>query len=229
MSKDEFTQSIAVLLVTRSKSVEKTLRSVFTPYGYTIRVWPGDVLDPCFQENLSSILVVVLDYEILWRDGDIKLLESLKKSSPNLRILAVGTKIVSRTKRFLLEAGLHGYLALPEEMHLLLKATKEIISGGLWFERSILNIAILGVNSRRDTAMLTPSQSVEAMLTRQEVVVADCVCQGLSNGKIAIKLSISEKTVKLHLTRVYQKLKVSNRVQLVLLLHTGSLMASSSC
>jgi DNA-binding NarL/FixJ family response regulator len=55
-------------------------------------------------------------------------------------------------------------------------------------------------------------------LTAREAAVAACVSQGLRNSEIAVKLHISEKTVKLHLTHIYRKLGVSSRVKLVLLL-----------
>jgi DNA-binding NarL/FixJ family response regulator len=56
----------------------------------------------------------------------------------------------------------------------------------------------------------------ELQLSERELEVLGCVAQGLPNKLIAIRLAISEKTVKAHLTRVYQQIGVSDRTQAAL-------------
>lgn len=53
-------------------------------------------------------------------------------------------------------------------------------------------------------------------LTPSERTVAELVCEGLSNPEIAQRLSLSRRTVQSHLRRVYSKLKVTTRLQLVI-------------
>jgi DNA-binding CsgD family transcriptional regulator len=57
-----------------------------------------------------------------------------------------------------------------------------------------------------------------AGLTAREAEVARLVAGGLSNGRIAVALGMSEATVKAHLTRVYAKLGVRSRTQLAVLM-----------
>jgi DNA-binding CsgD family transcriptional regulator len=52
-------------------------------------------------------------------------------------------------------------------------------------------------------------------LSPKEREIAHLVCQGLTNKEIAVKLSLSEQTVKAHLNRVFKKFNISNRSQLV--------------
>ena len=59
-------------------------------------------------------------------------------------------------------------------------------------------------------------------LTKRERQVAQAVADGLSNREIALRLNISERTVKARLTSVFQKLDVRDRVQLALLLRGGA-------
>jgi RNA polymerase sigma factor (sigma-70 family) len=54
-------------------------------------------------------------------------------------------------------------------------------------------------------------------LTDREKTILELVAQGLTNREIADRLSLSEKTVKHHMTNVLQKLQVRNRVEAVLL------------
>jgi DNA-binding NarL/FixJ family response regulator len=59
-------------------------------------------------------------------------------------------------------------------------------------------------------------QRPELRLSERELEVLGCVAQGLPNKLIAIRLAISEKTVKAHLTRVYQQIGVTDRTQAAL-------------
>jgi DNA-binding CsgD family transcriptional regulator len=54
------------------------------------------------------------------------------------------------------------------------------------------------------------------LLTGREEQIVNMVIEGLPNHEIAVKLGVSIHTVKNHLFRVYEKLGVSNRVELVL-------------
>jgi DNA-binding NarL/FixJ family response regulator len=56
----------------------------------------------------------------------------------------------------------------------------------------------------------------ETQLSEREVEVLECVAKGLPNKLIARKLGISEKTVKAHLTRIFQQIGVTDRTQAAL-------------
>jgi DNA-binding NarL/FixJ family response regulator len=62
-------------------------------------------------------------------------------------------------------------------------------------------------------------------LTRREAEVAGLVSQGLANKVVAGQLGVTEGTVKIHLHRIYQKLRVSNRVGLILRANESSAVA----
>lgn len=55
-------------------------------------------------------------------------------------------------------------------------------------------------------------------LTQREKDVLHCLSEGLSNGQIAAKLSVTVKTVEFHLTHVYKKIGVRNRSEALLVL-----------
>ena len=57
---------------------------------------------------------------------------------------------------------------------------------------------------------------VQAQLSEREREVLQCVTEGLPNKLIARRLGISEKTVKTHLTRVFQQIGVTDRTQAAL-------------
>lgn len=66
-----------------------------------------------------------------------------------------------------------------------------------------------------------PDETGESMtnLTRRESQVLELLCLGLSNGRIADRLSISEKTVRNHLSHLYRKLGVRSRTEAIVVAH----------
>jgi DNA-binding NarL/FixJ family response regulator len=66
------------------------------------------------------------------------------------------------------------------------------------------------------TLLAARGQRPESQLSERELEVLRCVAEGLPNKLIARRLGISEKTVKAHLTRVYQQIGVTDRTQAAL-------------
>jgi DNA-binding NarL/FixJ family response regulator len=59
-------------------------------------------------------------------------------------------------------------------------------------------------------------ETTPTMLSFREMEVLDCVAHGLSNKEIASELFVSEQTVKNHMTSVFKKMEVEDRVQALL-------------
>ena len=71
-------------------------------------------------------------------------------------------------------------------------------------------------------------QSGQVMLTQRELEITRLVSQGLANKAVAGQLGLQEGTVKLHLHNIYRKLRVSNRVELLLKAHADAITLSTS-
>ncbi|MGH8594760.1 MAG: LuxR C-terminal-related transcriptional regulator [Gammaproteobacteria bacterium] len=93
---------------------------------------------------------------------------------------------------------------------LLLQCIRKVHAGGEWFETC--SIGHLVGRIRQGDATRNRAEA----LTRRQIEVVQRVAQGLNNQAIAQSLSIGEGTVKVHLHRIYGKLKVRNRVELLL-------------
>lgn len=103
------------------------------------------------------------------------------------------------------ESGADGYVlkdAPPEE---LLLAVKMIGRGRKYFDQSFL-----------DTLLRKEADDPLEKLTPKEKEVLSALGEGLSNGALAKKLVISEFTVKKHVSRIFQKLNLSDRTQAAL-------------
>ncbi len=92
-----------------------------------------------------------------------------------------------------------------------------VVNGGLWIGQSLLQKLVGGTT--RALAQRLPevkSDDWAEQLSEREVQVARLVAGAASNKEIADQLSISERTVKAHLTSVFEKLGLRDRLQLSL-------------
>ncbi len=92
-----------------------------------------------------------------------------------------------------------------------------VSNGGLWVGQSLLK-KLVGVTSQR-LGQLPPegkSDDWSALLSERESQVARLVAAGSSNREIADQLAITERTVKAHLTAIFEKLGLRDRLQLSL-------------
>ena len=94
--------------------------------------------------------------------------------------------------------------------------------GELHRQRASETFVALGASAWRDLARPSPQHAPppvppawSAPLTTQERAVAEAVARGGTNQQIAAELYVSVKTVEVHLTRIYRKLQVRSRTQLL--------------
>lgn len=117
-----------------------------------------------------------------------------------------------------LRAGFRGYCNLWTSVDLLPRLVAAVAGGELWIGRSLLSRLLLAVAVQPGTAA-GPGTAWRAALTGREQEVACLVADGASNKEVARRLGVSERTVKDHLTHIFGKLHVHDRVQLALHVH----------
>jgi DNA-binding NarL/FixJ family response regulator len=113
-----------------------------------------------------------------------------------------------------LSAGARGILYRRATAEEVLKAIHVVIAGDVWAPRDLLAAVWLrhvnaSVVTRRATEAL-----LEERLTLREREVLRCTASGLGNKEVAAQLSISEATVKVHLTHIFRKLGLRSRGEL---------------
>ncbi|MBI3903783.1 MAG: response regulator transcription factor [Nitrosomonadales bacterium] len=117
--------------------------------------------------------------------------------------------------------GASGYCnahATPE----LLKTIESVIrNNGLWVGESLLNRLVGGIGIRSAMTGRHEQHPALQVLSEREREVALCVARGESNKEITRNLDIAERTIKAHLTSIFEKLGVRDRLQLAILLNTA--------
>jgi two-component system nitrate/nitrite response regulator NarL len=120
--------------------------------------------------------------------------------------------------------GAHGIVLKTSPAYVLLQSIRSVMAGHYWLESegvSILVEALRDLLSQRNGATSTK----EYGLTPRELDIIAKIANGRSNKEVGDEFSISERTVKHHLTNIFSKVGVSSRLQLALFAVNHHLMS----
>jgi DNA-binding NarL/FixJ family response regulator len=106
-----------------------------------------------------------------------------------------------------LKSGGNGYLLKIASAEEICTAVKEISDGKTYIDRLVLQKVI--------TQAASPSPSIE-QLSDREIEILSLVAKGLTNKVVALKLSISDRTVQGHIARIFEKLHAASRTDAVM-------------
>jgi DNA-binding NarL/FixJ family response regulator len=143
----------------------------------------------------------------------------LRRASPSTRIVAMTESVSDECELSLFKSGVRGCCRVDIELGVLKRVALAVEQGELWIRRAITPRLLdeLGVKVRNESE-LNPRASVGrlAELTQREREIAMLIGDGGSNKQIARRLAIAERTVKAHLTEIFRKVGVSDRLGLAL-------------
>lgn len=155
--------------------------------------------------------VVVLDSEL--GEDSLAMLPDLLKASKSSRILMLTPKTDLEISRRAVHLGAAGVIQKSAATEALLKAIEKVHMGEAWVDRTIMSKVLTDLR----TGQLTDTTADRiSRLTPREREVITLVGLGLKNKQIAAKLFISEITVSHHLSSIFSKLGVSNRLDLLI-------------
>jgi DNA-binding NarL/FixJ family response regulator len=111
--------------------------------------------------------------------------------------------------------GAIGIISQEDTPGSLMNAIKRVHSGGVWLDRFVAAKMIGDLSSGNNRLNHSPDEKKIATLTDREREVVRLVGEGLNNRQIAERLYISHITVHHHLTNIYSKLDVKDRLELI--------------
>jgi len=153
--------------------------------------------------------VAVMDIVMPKLNG-IEATRKIKQIAPNIAILILTAYDDDEYVLGLLDAGAAGYLLKSARGRDLAGAIRAVKSG-----KSVLHPKIIAKLLKR--AMIAPVEERKAsdLLSKRESEVLRLVALGMSNKEIAGKLFLSQRTVKAHLTNIFNKLNVASRSEAI--------------
>lgn len=131
------------------------------------------------------------------------------------KVLVLSNRPSDEEGRQLLGKGASGYGHAQSSPEVLSQMLQSLAGGNIWLGRSLLQRLLRDVDSR----LPEPENHWAQTLSPREQEVARYASLGESNADIAERMSISERTVRAHLSAVFEKLQVSDRLMLALKVH----------
>jgi two-component system, NarL family, nitrate/nitrite response regulator NarL len=175
----------------------------------------ADKVLPLVSLHKSDIAVISVEFDSATQKG-LQIARSLNTRYPDVRVVALLDVGSRESVMASFRCGAMGVFCRTEPLSELPTCIERVSRGEIWASRSHSQFLLEALRS-------TPScEGIEAAkidsLSHRELQVAECAAQGQSNKQIADRLGLSEHTIKNYLFRIFKKLGISNRVELLFLL-----------
>lgn len=162
----------------------------------------------------EKIDIVILDLE-LGRHSALSFIPQLREAAKEARILVLTGARDSETHQKAAQLGAMGVVLKEDAADLLLKAIEKVYHGEAWLDRLTLGNLLWRISSQSKDSIDPRAQKISSLTDREREVIA-LIAEGLKNKQIAERLFISPTTVTHHLSSIYSKLGVSDRLELVI-------------
>ena len=195
---------------------------------HTQLVADGLKRDPALQVILPTSDSSRLTAEVMASDVDVlvisanledqpckglEILQELRTSFPGIRAVV----LLHSSKRELIvdafRAGARGIFSRQGSIEMLMKAVRCVHEGQIWANSWEMGLAVEALANSRKVRPVNGNGL--SQLSPREMEVVRCLAEGLTNREIAERLQLSQHTIKNYLFRVFDKLGVSSRVELL--------------
>jgi len=171
-------------------------------------------------ESLGQTLAAATRFE-----PDVVLMESaispnpagavaeVMKRVPNAKMVIISGESDEDDTVEYLRRGVRGIIKRSVAPELLIKCVRKVAEGETWLDNQGVNWVI---EAYRTQTAHPNSAKPKGRLTDKELLIVACVTQGMKNKEIAVEVGTTEQVVKNYLRKVYDKLGVSDRLELAL-------------
>ena len=164
--------------------------------------------------------VLLLDLKMPKGDVVQNLLE-IAARSPTTRVMILTAFSEEENVLNAAKGGARGFVPKGVPSATLVQAIRTVHNGGVWIDKEIPSWQTFDEIAQAQSQTLQAAPPIDeniSTLTKREMEILKLVAEGLTNEEIGKKIFISEKTVKTHLTNIFDKLKVNNRFKAALIL-----------
>ena len=152
---------------------------------------------------------MILDLALPGCDG-FELLADLRRDWPDIPVLVLSATYDKLTVEMALDLGAMGFIPKTANAHVLIDALRLVLSGGVFVPAEC---SVAGAGAFRPRAVV---RSEELGLTPRQADVLKLLVQGKPNKLICRDLSLSEGTIKVHVSAILRALNVRTRTQVVI-------------
>jgi|SRR5690554_706853 two-component system response regulator DegU len=174
------------------------------------------------QAHIHNPDIILLDIVMPHIDG-IRTLRRMKDLGIKSRIIILSAH---SSKNYIINAiklGASGYITKDNNSQNLIQVIRRVASGGKYLQPSLGMILRQNLEEEEYDDYSEDIKKME-LLSRREFEILTLVARGNTNKEIGNKLFISEKTVKNHMTQIFKKIEVEDRVQAVIFAYKNSII-----
>jgi two-component system nitrate/nitrite response regulator NarL len=157
--------------------------------------------------------------------GGFDLVREIRSQSPGTRVIVLLDSSEPGTVTEAFRAGAQGIFCRTEPFRLLAKCIQCVANGQVWASSTELHFVL---EALAQPPLAGGLKINGGLLSARETDVVRCVAEGLTNREIAQRLKLTEHTVKNYLFRIFDKLGVSSRVEVVLYAFRNGSASSAS-
>jgi DNA-binding NarL/FixJ family response regulator len=168
-------------------------------------------------ENLHAAIeryptdIVLLEGGLL--AGTANAIPELLRSAPEVKLIVQAIQSEENQTVELYRRGVRGIISRSISPDLLVRCVRRIAAGETWIDNQSVNWVI---EAYRAQAAALVSPRTQPRLSPKEMAIIACITQGKRNKEIAFQLGTTEQVIKNYLRKIYDKLGVSDRLELAL-------------
>ena len=156
----------------------------------------------------------------------ISFVSELIAKAPEMKIIVLSSPNSKLDQPASLKLGVRGIVGANQNIRVLKRAIEQVFEGEVWLNQRLMDQLLNGSASSNGNGSHRGSRVHE--LTKREVEIIKLVGVGMNNKAIAKELEISEATVRHHLSSIYSKLHVEDRLNLAIFAYqTGVVMPTN--
>ena len=155
--------------------------------------------------------IVLLEGSLL--AGTANVIPDLLKSAPDVKLIVQAVSSDENHTVELYRRGVRGIISRSISPDLLVRCVRRIAAGETWIDNQSVNWVIEAYRAQA-AALVSPRN--QPWLSPKELAIITCITQGKRNKEIAFQLGTTEQVIKNYLRKVYDKLGVSDRLELAL-------------
>jgi len=181
----------------------------------------GDSAEALRLASQTKPDVILLELN-LGGELNTEIIPELIKAAPQARIILL-TGVEDRSiQRLAVQMGAIGVVSKKENGQTLYKAIEKVHAGEVWIDRNMMASVLTNLAQARRAGPNPEAERIAALSEREREVIA-LIGQGMKNKQIAKCMTISETTVRHHLSSIYQKLEVADRLELSIFAYRNGL------
>src|SRR6516165_6907418 len=169
------------------------------------------------MENLRAAIdryptdVVLLEGALL--TGSPNAIPDILRAAPDIKLIIQAVTADEAHTVELYRKGVRGIISRSISPDLLVRCVRRIAAGETWIDNQSVNWVI---EAYRAQAAALVSPKTQPRLSPKEMAIITCITQGKRNKEIAFQLGTTEQVIKNYLRKIYDKLGVSDRLELAL-------------